>query len=66
MMEAIRPYFPFLLPILILQIGLVILSLIDLVQRKQTRGPKAAWVLVIVLFNIIGPVLYLLIGRGDE
>jgi hypothetical protein len=65
-MDDIRPYLPFLLPILILQIGLMIFSLIDLAQRKQTRGPKAAWVLVIVLFNIIGPVLYLLIGRGDE
>jgi hypothetical protein len=66
MSEALRPYIPFLIPILLLQVGLMVFALVDLVRREQTRGPKVVWAIVIVLVNIIGPVLYLLIGRGDE
>ncbi|MBN1140015.1 MAG: PLDc_N domain-containing protein [Anaerolineae bacterium] len=59
-------YIPLLIPILLLELGLMVFALIDLSNRAATRGPKWAWILVIVLINVIGPILYLLFGRQEE
>ena len=62
-METLNELLPFLLPVILLQIALMVVALVDLVRRERTRGPKWAWVLVIVFLNLIGPVVYLLFGR---
>jgi hypothetical protein len=54
-------------PLIVLQLALLVVALIDLTRRK----PKGAliWGVVIVLFSIVGPVLYFALGRkgaGDE
>ena len=64
-MEQIRQFLPFLIPIIILQLVLLVVALLDLARRERTRGPKWVWVLVIVLINIIGPILYLMLGRDE-
>jgi hypothetical protein len=64
-MEQIRQFLPFLIPILILQLVLLVVALLDLARRERTRGPKWVWVLVIVFVNIIGPILYLMLGRDE-
>jgi len=64
-METLNELLPFLVPIILLQIALMVVALVDLVRRERTRGPKWAWALVIVFFNLIGPVVYLLFGRGE-
>jgi hypothetical protein len=64
-MEALPRILPLLVPILLLELALLIVALLDLVRREHTRGPKWAWVLVIVLINIIGPIVYLLFGREE-
>lgn len=52
------------IPIVLLQLGLVVAALIDLVKRDTVRfGSKALWALIILLFGLIGPVVYLLWGR---
>ncbi|MBP0727143.1 PLDc_N domain-containing protein [Bacillus sp. RG28] len=54
------------LPLLILQLILVIVSIIDLVKRDAStiKGEnKILWVLIIVFINTIGPILYLTIGK---
>ena len=43
----------------------MVVALVDLVRRERVRGPKWAWALVIVFFNLIGPVVYLLFGREE-
>lgn len=59
-----------LIPIGLLQLGLQIFGIVDLIRRKRTRGPKWLWALVIVCGSILGAVLYLAVGRdtahGDE
>ena len=65
-MEIIRQYLPLLIPVVLIQLALLITALVDLVRRPQTRGPKWAWVLVIVLINFIGPIVYFVAGRKDE
>ncbi|MBC7341273.1 MAG: PLDc_N domain-containing protein [Clostridia bacterium] len=65
-MEFLRENFTLLLPIIILQLGLMIAGLVDLLRREQvTGGNKLIWALVIVFINIIGPIAYFAFGRKD-
>jgi hypothetical protein len=63
--ETIRDYLPFLIPVILLQVGLMVFALVDLVRRERTRGPKWLWAIIIVLGELLGPILYLLIGREE-
>ncbi|MCW5714648.1 MAG: PLDc_N domain-containing protein [Bauldia sp.] len=53
-------------PIAVIQIVLIVIALRDLIPRRRTNGPKWMWAILIVLFGIIGPVLYLTVGRKDD
>jgi len=64
-MEILTKYLSLLIPILVIQLLLIIFALVDLVRRDQTRGPKWMWVLVILFVNMIGPIIYFLVGRED-
>lgn len=66
MNESIARYVPLVIPIVLLELGLMVYALIDLSQRAATRGPKWAWILVIVLLNLVGPIIYLVYGRQEE
>lgn len=65
-LDVLQPYIPLLVPIFIIQVGLIIFALLDLVRRPKTRGPKWVWVLVILFINFIGPIVYLVVGRDDS
>lgn len=54
-----------LLPILVIQIGLQIAALFDLHRQPSVRGPKWIWVLIIILGELLGPILYYFIGRKE-
>jgi hypothetical protein len=56
------------LPIVLIQLGLMIFALRDLLRpERRVRGDsKLMWGVIIVIINIIGPVLYLLVGREEE
>ena len=57
---------PFLIPLVILGIALLVIALVDLVKREHvTGGNKVVWVLIIIFINIIGPIIYLLFGRRE-
>jgi len=64
-MDNLSELLPLLIPIILLNIGLIIVALRDLLRRERTKGPKWAWVLVILFINIFGPIIYLLIGREE-
>lgn len=53
-------------PIIIIQLVLIIIALWDLIKREKTKGPKWLWVVIILLVNFIGPIIYLVIGREEE
>ncbi len=65
-MEFIRPYLPFLIPIILLQLLLIVVALIDLARRPKVNGPKWLWVVLILFINFIGPIAYFLVGRQEE
>lgn len=54
------------LPILIIQLILLFVAIIDLIKIPQTNGPKWLWGLIIVFVNLIGPILYFVIGRKQS
>lgn len=53
-------------PLFIIQLILLIVSFIDLSRIEKTNGPKLLWVFIIVFVNIIGPILYFVIGRRND
>ncbi len=66
-MDAIRPYIPFLIPILVLQVGLMLFALVDLARRSSAAHlPRWAWAVIVIFVNIFGPIAYFLIGRAEE
>jgi hypothetical protein len=64
--STVVKYIPLLIPVVLIELGLMITALVDLVRRAQTRGPKWAWALVIVLINFIGPIVYFVAGRKED
>jgi hypothetical protein len=64
-MDNLSELLPLLVPVFLLQIVLIIVALRDLIGRERTKGPKWAWVLVILFINIFVPIVYLLIGREE-
>ena len=64
-MENWHQWIPLLIPIVLLQLGLMVLALLDLARRERTKGPKWAWALAIVFINFIGPIVYLVAGREE-
>jgi len=54
-----------LLPIVVIELGLVVFSLVDLFkpERHVVGNNKLVWAIVIVLVGTIGPIVYLLAGR---
>ena len=57
-----------LLPLVVIELGLVAFSLVDLFkpERRVVGGNKLVWALVIVLVGTIGPIVYLLVGRKQS
>jgi hypothetical protein len=53
-------------PILVIQVILLVVALVDLIRIEKTNGPKWLWAVIILLINIIGPILYFVIGRRNQ
>ena len=64
-LSKLSQWLPLLIPVLLLQLGLMIAALVDLAKREKTRGPKWMWALIIILGELLGPILYFVIGREE-
>lgn len=66
-MKNLLPYLPFLIPIAALELGLAAAALVHVLRHRSYRfGNRAFWVVVVLLFEIIGPILYFAAGREGE
>ena len=66
-MEFIREYLPILIPIVVLEIGRMIYALSHILKHNKFKfGNKVMWIVVVVLIQTIGPILYLTIGKDNE
>ena len=54
--------------ILTLLIGIIptIIALVDILRNKFEDNNKIVWVLVVLFFNLIGAILYFIIGRKQR
>jgi hypothetical protein len=68
MMPDITPLVLLLLLIALIEIGLIVFSIYDLTrsERKVRGDSKVLWVIVILFFNLLGPLLYLTVGREQS
>lgn len=66
-MDKILANLPFLIPLIVLQLALLGYTIHHIhTHRTYKRGTRTLWlVLVIVLMNFVGPILYFLLGRED-
>ena len=57
-----------LAPIILIQLGLMVVALLDLEKedRRVRGGNKLVWILVIVFLNVIGPIVYFVAGRDES
>jgi hypothetical protein len=56
-----------LIPLILIELGLLAFALYDLIKRKRVRGGNRwVWGIIIVLVSIIGPILYFVLGREEE
>jgi hypothetical protein len=65
-LDQLMKLLPLLIPLFLIQLGLMIAALVDLIKREKTKGPKWMWVIIIVFVNMIGPIVYFVVGREDE
>ena len=57
---------PFLIPIFIIEMILMVAALVHIAKHPTYRtGSRALWIPVVILFQIVGPVLYFVIGKDN-
>jgi hypothetical protein len=65
-------YLPFVIPLVLIQLGLAIYALVDLARRAKTRGPRWAWAVGLIVTALTFPSgvivsgIYLAWGRNVE
>ena len=66
-MDSITEFLPFLIPLVIVQFGLLGYTLYHiLTHNTYKRGSRTLWlVITILLMNFVGPILYFLLGKED-
>jgi uncharacterized membrane protein YozB (DUF420 family) len=58
---------PVLVPLALIQIALMVSALVSIFRHTSyQRGTRVLWVVVVILVNIIGPILYFVLGRAEE
>ncbi len=65
-LSVLKDMLPFLVPVFLLELGLLVFALVDVIRRKEVRGgSKIPWILLIVFVQVIGPIAYLAFGRKE-
>lgn len=65
-MTEILRLLPFFIPLIIIEYGLIIFALVQLFRNEAAYLPKWGWALIIIFINIIGPVVFLIVGKKKE
>lgn len=67
MIKEISEFLPLLIPLIILQFGLLAYTIRHILTHEQyKRGNRTLWLVIsIVGMEFIGPVLYFVLGRED-
>ncbi|MCL1922345.1 MAG: PLD nuclease N-terminal domain-containing protein [Propionibacteriaceae bacterium] len=62
-----KPYLPLIIPLAIIQLGLMFWALIHLLIHRNTKiVNRWVWAVIIIVVSMIGPILYFALGRGEN
>ena len=66
-LSQLTEFLPFLIPLIILELGLFIYTLWHILTHKTyKRGNRTLWLIVAVVgINYVGPILYFILGKED-
>ena len=66
-MEQIMPVLPFLIPLIIVELGLFIYTLCHILKHTTyKRGTRALWLVIVIIgMQFWGPILYFVLGKED-
>lgn len=54
-------------PLIVIQLGLQLYAIFDLLKRGKTRNLNlGVWLVIILLGEIVGALIYLIVGRSEE
>jgi len=60
-------YLPFLIPLAVAELALAITAFVHVLRHPNYKfGNKAIWIVIVLCLQIIGPVVYFTLGRGEE
>ena len=64
---TLQELLPFLIPLIVLQLILLLVGLYDLTrpERRVKGDSKVVWALIIIFVNLLGPLVYFLFGREE-
>ncbi|WP_071458985.1 PLDc N-terminal domain-containing protein [Bacillus massilinigeriensis] len=66
-MEELIEYMPFLIPIVLIELGLALTALFHVLRHPHYKfGNKPMWIVIVLFVQIIGPIVYFVFGRGEE
>ncbi len=67
-MKNIVEYLPFIIPLIIAELGLLIYTLRHILTHQNYKhGNRVMWLIIaIVGMQFVGPILYFLIGKEDN
>lgn len=66
-MKELTPYLPFLIPLVIAELILLVTALVHVLKHQKFRfGNKIMWIVIVVCLQIIGPVIYFAFGQDPD
>ena len=67
-MDTLKEWLPFLIPLILVQMVLLIVTIRHILTHDHyKRGTRGMWLLIVIIgMEFIGPILYFLLGKGED
>lgn len=67
-MDMVKEYLPFLIPLVLIEVVVFVAALTHILKHDKYKvGNRVLWLIVVcVLFQLVGPILYFVIGKSDD
>ena len=60
-------YLPLLIPLILIQFGLMAYALVHILKHDHYKmGNRVIWIVVSCMLSIVGPILYIVLGKEEE
>lgn len=66
-MDVLMDNLPLFIPLIIAEVLLAVTALIHMLRHPHYRfGNKIMWALIVLFIQVIGPIAYFVLRRGEE